>query len=297
MLDSGNALFRGSPGPKPADADLERARLVLSTMGALRTKVLAVGFRDLVAGPQFLSSEAKKAGVQLLSTNLELDGKPAFTRSAVIAQGGVKVAFLVASGAGPVPGSPGLEAAPALPALKAELAKLPARDVTVLIGTAGYSDAMALAEALSGAVDLVIQSGEFRGAAPPQRVKDLFLLASGQRGQSLATLELTLGRGFGPFSDLNEGARDQELLEHLDRQLTSIDERLKLAGDADAKQQLKALRQDMKVRRDEQARRVKRTVGARTLKLEWLLLGTDLADDPAIKAQVLKVEPTYSGVH
>jgi 2',3'-cyclic-nucleotide 2'-phosphodiesterase (5'-nucleotidase family) len=297
VLDAGNALFRGTPDGRPTEGDDRRARLLLSTMGALGTKVLAVGHRDLVAGPEFLSAEAKKAGVRPISTNLELNGRAAFSRSVVIEQGGVKVAVLVASPAGPVSGAAGLVGAPVLAALKAELARLPVRDVTMVIDTGGYQGAMALAEALSGSVDLVIQSGEFRGTVPPQRVKDTVLLASGQRGQSLAKLDLTLGRGAGPLLDLNEASREVELLQHLDTQLKSVDERLSLAKDAQAKKGLWALRQEMKMRRDDQAKRVKATDGGRTLKLEWMLLGADIKDDEALKAEVLKVEPTYVGLH
>ncbi len=297
VLDSGNALFRVNPGAQLTEEDQRRARLVLSTMGALGTKLFAVGPRDLAAGPEFLTIEAKKAGVQLISTNLELKGKAVFARSAVVEQGGVRIAVLVASGFGPVPGAPGLIGTPTLGALKAELAKLPARDVTIVIDTAGYEESMFLAEALSGSVDVVIQSGEFRGTVPPQRVKDTFLLASGQRGQSLAKLELTMAKGSGPFTDLNEAARDVELLQNLDHQLKSLDERLKLARDAQAKKGLQSLQQEMKTRREEQAKRVNLAAGARSLKLDWLLLGADLKDDEAIKAEVLKVEPTYSGLH
>lgn len=297
VLDTGNALFRAVPGSRALPEDEARAKLILSTMGALGTKVLAVGHRDLAAGHAFLVDAAKQAGVALVSTNLELEGSPAFSRSLVLDVGGVKVAVLVASGNGQVAGAPEVVGTPSLPPLLAELKRLPPRDVTVLVCASGYAEAMALAEALSGSVDVVLQSGEFRGAVPPQRVKDVTLLASGQRGQSLARLELTLGPGRGPFRDLNEAARDQELLENLDRQLTSLDERLKLAADADGKKSLQALRKEMKARRDEQAQKVKTVTGGRTLKLDWVPLGADVKDDEAIKAEVLKIEPTYSGQH
>lgn len=295
VLDSGNALFRVMGGAQ--DDDKRRAAFVLSTMGALGTSVLGVGFRDLSAGHEFLTAEAKKAGVQLVSTNLELNGKPAFARSVIVERGGVKVAVLVASGSGAVPGVPGLIGMPSLPALREELKRLPARDVTVLVSAAGYEEAMALANELSGQVDVVLQSGEFRGTVPPQKVKDAFLLASGQRGQALGKLSLVLGGTKGPFTDLNEAARDQELLTNLDAQLKSLDERLKLATDAEGKKALQSLRADMKKRRDEQAKRAKLPAGSRTLKLDWLLLGTDVTDDEALKAEVLKIEPTYSGLH
>lgn len=295
VIDSGNALFRTLGGA--SDEDKRRASFVLSTMGALGTNVLGVGHRDLSAGPEFLIAEAKKANVQLVSTNLELEGKPAFPKSLVVEKNGVKVAVLSVTGLGPVPGVMGLMGTAQLPALLAELKKLPARDLTIVLCTSGYEEAMALAGSLEASVDFVIQSGEFRGTVPPQKVKDLFLLASGQRGQAVGKLELSLGKTKGAFADLNEAARDQELLTNLENQLKSVDERLKLAKDAEGKKALETLRKDMKARRDEQAKRLTKAVGGRTLKLDWLMLGPDVKDDPALKAEVLKIEPSYEGLH
>ncbi|MBL8938949.1 MAG: hypothetical protein JNM69_30590 [Archangium sp.] len=295
VIDSGNALFRSLGGA--SEEDKKRASFVLSTMGALGTNVLGVGHRDLSAGPEFLIAEAKKANVQLVATNLELEGKPAFPKSVVVEKNGVKVAVLSVTGLGPVPGVLGLMGTAQLPALQAELKKLPARDLTVVLCTSGYEEAMALAGALDTSVDFVIQSGEFRGTVPPQKVKDTFLLASGQRGQAVAKLELSFGKTKGAFADLNEAARDQELLTNLENQLKSVDERLKLAKDPEGKKALEGLRKDMKGRRDEQARRLTRAVGGRTLKLDWLMLGQDVKDDESLKAEVLKIEPTYSGLH
>ena len=295
VIDSGNALFRTLGGA--SEEDKTRASFVLSTMGALGTSVLGVGHRDLSAGPEFLTAEAKKANVQLVSTNLELAGKPAFPKSVVVEKNGVKVALLAVTGLGPVPGVMGLMGTAQLAAIQAELKTLPPHDLTVVLCTSGYTEAMALAGALDASVDFVIQSGEFRGTVPPQKVKDVFLLASGQRGQAVGTLALSLGKSKGAFADLNEAARDQELLTNLDTQLKSIDERLKLAKDPDGKKALGALRKDMNARRDEQAKKLTKSVGGRTLKLDWAMLGQDVKDDEALKAEVLKIEPTYAGQH
>lgn len=295
VIDSGNALFRTYGGA--SDDDKKRASFVMATMGGLGTSVLAVGQRDLSAGPEFLIAEAKKANVQLVSTNLELEGKPAFPKSFIVERNGVKVALLSVTGLGPVPGVTGLMGTPPLAALQAELKKLPAHELTIVLCTSGYEEAMALAGALDVSVDFVIQSGEFRGTVPPQKVKDTFLLASGQRGQAVGKLELSLGKTKGAFADLNEAARDQELLTNLENQLKSVDERLKLAKDPEGKKALETLRKDMKARRDEQAKRLTKAVGGRTLKLDWLMLGQDVKDDEALKAEVLKIEPTYSGLH
>jgi 2',3'-cyclic-nucleotide 2'-phosphodiesterase (5'-nucleotidase family) len=252
-----------------------------------------------MGGVGFLVDEAKKANVPLVSTSLRAKdtGKPLFPTSLVLTHEGVKVALLSTSGLGDVPGVPNVTSLNAIEALSAELPKLPARDLTVVVATGGYLEAMAIAEQLSGKVDLVLQSGEYRGSVPPQRVRDAYVLASGDRGRALAVLTLALTGKKDPFTDLNESARDQELLDNLDRQVKAVDERLAKATDADSKKQLAVLRNDMKARRDEQAKKVKQVLGSRTLKLEWMPLGPDVPDDEALKQQVLKIEPTYSGSH
>ncbi|MDX2011353.1 MAG: hypothetical protein SFW67_14225 [Myxococcaceae bacterium] len=296
LLDTGNALFR-APG-SDAPAELERARFILKASGAMGTKALAVGQKDLLGGVPFLVDEAKKAQVSLVSTSLRAKdtGKPLFPTSLVFTHEGVKVALLATSGLGDVPGVPNVTSLNAIEALSAELPKLPARDLTVVVATGGYLEAMAIAEQLSGKIDLVLQSGEYRGSAP-QRVRDVFILASGDRGRALAVATLALGGKKGVFTDLNEAARDEELLANLERQLTSIDERMSKATDAESKKALASLRNDMKARRDEQAKKVKQLVSGRTLKLDWYPLGLDVPDDEALKKETLAIEPTYAGSH
>jgi 2',3'-cyclic-nucleotide 2'-phosphodiesterase (5'-nucleotidase family) len=297
LLDAGNALFR-APGSN-APAELERARFILKASGAMGTKALAVGQKDLLGGVPFLVDEAKKAQVPLVSTSLRAKdtGKPLFPTSLVFTHEGVKVALLATSGLGDVPGVPNVTSLNAIEALSAELPKLPARDLTVVVATGGYLEAMAIAEQLSGKVDLVVQSGEYRGSAPPQRVRDAFVLASGDRGRALAVLTLGLAGKKGVFTDLNEASRDEELLANLDRQLTSIDERMSKATDVESKKALASLRNDMKARRDEQAKKVKQLVSGRTLKLDWYMLGPDVPDDEALKKETLAIEPSYAGSH
>lgn len=295
VLDAGNALFRAVVSP--SEDDKKRARFVLTVMGELGTKVMGVSLKDLVAGPQFLTEAAQKAGVQLLSTNIEVGGKPAFARSVVLDVGGAKVAILAASGQGRIQGIDDLVALTPMVPLQAELKRLPPHDLTVLLAAGGYEEALSFADQLSGAVDVVIQSGEFRGTIPPQRVKDTYVLASGQRGQALGKLQLSLGGGKGAFFDLSEAEREKELLANLDTQLKSLDERIKLAAAGQPKKDLENLRGEMRKRRDEQAKKTKLASGPRTLKLDWLLLGQTIVDEEALKKRVLEIEPTYSGLH
>ncbi len=275
-----------------------RARFVLSTMAKLGTKVMAAGPRDLSAGAGFLKTEAKKAGIVVLSANLREGDAPVFDGSATLTVNGVKVALIGLTNPGPQPAFATLTATPTLEAVKTELAKLPRRDLTVILAATSYADAQMLATELKGRVDVVIQSGEFRGTQPPQNFDPVYVLASGQKGQSVAKLELALD-GTGPIVDRGQSDLAKQQLDFIDLQLRSLGDRLKLATDTQAMADLKRMIDEMKVRRDEQAATANAPIakGARSLKQEWIVLDSKVADDAALKAEVLKIDPAYSGTH
>jgi len=276
----------------------KRASFVLATMGRLGTKAMAAGQRDLSAGAEFLKTSAKAAGVQVLSANLLEADKPVFPASTILSVGNVKVALIGLTTPGLVPGFAELKGAPTLEAVEAELKKLGKRDLTVLLAATSYADAQELATQLKGRVDLVLQSGEFRGTVPPQNFEPTFVLASGQKGQAIAKLELSLD-GTGPILDRGQSEAAKQQLEFIDAQISNLDARLKLAKEPAPKADLERLINEMKGRRAEQQKKVDAPVakGVRSLKNEWLVLGKDVADDPAIKAEVLKIDPAYSGAH
>lgn len=301
VVDSGNALFRAETGSAD-EAARQRASLILSAMGRLGTRVMAVGARDLTAGPEFLAAEAKKAGVSVLSCNLSRSGKAVFEGSALLTVQGLKVAFVGVTG----PMSQGSPTAPAalvatavVPAVAAELAKLPVHDVTIVLAATSYADSLQLATELGKKIDFVLQSGESRGGQPPQRVgAGAYVLSSGQKGQLLGHLALEVG-GPGPWVDLELTGREKQQLDFLDGQLRTLEERLEKATDVAARKDLGGSMTEMRQRRAEQQRAVDAATrpGARTLKLEWKALDPSVKDDPALKAEVLKVEPTYAGSH
>ena len=296
IVDSGNALFAN---PGTSDEVLKkRASFVLSMMGRLGTKAMAVGQRDLSAGAEFLKATAKAAGVQVLSANLLEGDKPVFPASTILTVGTVKVALIGLTAPGLVPGFAELKGAPTLDAVEAELKKLGKRDVTVVLAATSYADAQQLATQLKGRVDLVIQSGEFRGTVPPQNFEPTYVLASGQKGQAISKLELSLD-GAGPILDRGQGDTAKQQLEFIDGQLANLGDRLKLAKEPAPRADLERLIAEMKTRRAEQQKKVDAPVakGARSLKNEWVILGKDVADDAAIKAEVLKIDPAYSGAH
>lgn len=296
MLDSGNALFEAA-GHSDAGTRA-RARFILSTMGRLGTRAMAVGVRDLSGGAAFLGEAAKASGVEVLSANLTRGRKAVFPASTVVSAEGVKVAVVGVTVPGDVVGEPELKAGPTLPAVRAALRKLGPRDVTVVLAATSYVDAQQLARALGAEVDFVIQSGEYRGSQPPQRVGEAtgWVLASGQKGQAAAKLELSLGEGRGPWLDLGAVDRERLQLQALERQVATFDERVAVARDAAGRKALEEARAPLAARRDALKKSIALASGpgARTLRQSWVVLGRDVTADAALEAEVKRAEPTWT---
>lgn len=300
VLDSGNALFRNAG--LATDADRTRAHFILDVMGRLGTRAMAVGPRDLSAGLGFLLAEAKTSKVKLLSANLKRAGTLVFEPSMIVDSAGLKVAIIGVASPGPiVANASDVLAEGTLDSVKAALGKLGRHDLTVVLSATSYADSMQLAEQLKGQVDFVIQSGEFRGSVPPQRVENssTFIFASAQKGQALAKLTYTPGAGKTPIIELSAVDRDRQQLEFVNNQVKTLVERLQLIKDDALRVDLTNSLRDLRERQATLKKSVEAPVaaGARTLSLEWVPLGADKADDPALKAEVLKIEPTYAGTH
>ncbi|MDP2276329.1 MAG: hypothetical protein Q8N23_23540 [Archangium sp.] len=299
VLDSGNALFANAG--VATEPEKARAKFILSVMERLGTRVLAVGQRDLSAGLPFLLELSKTSKVKMLSANLQRDGKPVFDASVVITAGGVKVGIVGLTAVGPVAPDKNVTSVGTLEAARAALKNLGPRDVTIVLAATTYADGMQLSTELKNEVDFVIQSGEFRGTQPAQRMDETsaLLFASAQKGQALAKVDLVLGSAKGPFIDLSIADRDQQQLDFLGTQVTTLETRLASVKDKSAMGDLKKTLADLKKRQKEVSASIARQVGpnARTVKLEWVLLGQHVADDPSLKAEVLKIDPSYSGSH
>ncbi len=269
-------------------------------MGKLGTQVMAAGARDLNAGAAFLDQEAQKAKVKVISANLRQGEKAPFPASAVITVGGVKVGLVGLSPPGPLPGHPELKGLALSASAKPELEKLKGKvDVLVLLAPVRYADALQLGQELKGLPDFIFQSGEFHSSIAAQLLDGgAYLTGSGQRGQVLGKLELKLD-GKGPFKDLSEAKRDQQELDHLESQVKQLQEREAKITDPVAKKDFERTFAEIKARRDQQKAKVATAIGpeARTLNLDWVILDQSRVDDPALKAEVLKIEPTYAGSH
>jgi 2',3'-cyclic-nucleotide 2'-phosphodiesterase (5'-nucleotidase family) len=270
-------------------------------MAKLGTQAMVASSRDLNAGAAFLKTEAAKAKLKVLSANLTENDKPVFDGSTVLTVNSVKLGVVGLSAPGPVSGHPELKAGELAPAARAELTKLKGKvDLLVLLVSAHTVDALKLGQELKDvAPDVIVQSGEARGGLAPQLLDSgAWMVGAGQKGQAIGKIDLKLD-GKGPFHDLGEQKREQESLSHLESQLSQLDERKSKITDPKVMEQFNKTYADVKARRDEQKQRASVSLApdARTIDLTWLVLDQTVPDDPALKAEVLKIDPAYSGSH
>lgn len=286
LVDSGNALFR-APGLTD-DASKARAEFILGTMGKLGTAAMAAGARDLVLGVDFLKQTAARSKVLVLSSNLVgADGKHLFPGSTVVDAGGVLIGLVGVSPVGPVDKSPGVQGKAAAPEVMEEVKRLKGRaDAVVVLAAMPYADVLQLSRALGPTVDVLLQSHDARGAGAPQRLDGNFVLFSGERGKQLAKLELSLA-GKGPLLNLEEVDRNRRTLELLDKQVSDVRDRIGKttdpAGRAGLEDALASFLNRQKTLKENMG--IDRPRGRRTLRLSFVPLGADVADDPAIKAE------------
>ncbi len=288
MLDAGNALFK--PGAPNDSASRERAELILRTMGVLKTAAMAVGHHDLSAGPEFLKKTAARANVPLLSANLvDPRGKLWFSPSRQLSVAGARVALI---GISPLEEGAGFASKPPVQAALAEARKLRGRaEVVLVLAAVPYADALQLAKEAGGAVDLILQSHEARGAGVAQHYGEIFVVPTGDRGRQLGRLELELS-GRGHWVDAAAKERDRRLINLLDVQIAQARKRLDSAR-PEAKSEAAQTLRSFENRRDSLAKQTmaSRPNDGRFLKLDFLTLGNEYADDPPLKAKVAALEP------
>ncbi|MCP3136731.1 bifunctional UDP-sugar hydrolase/5'-nucleotidase [Pyxidicoccus xibeiensis] len=303
LLDAGNALFR-----KPLRQDdavvQQRADLVLEQMEALGTAAMAVGARDLSHGLAYLQKATRgpKKQLKLLSANLvDKAGKAPFAASTVVEAGGLKVGVVGVSPEGAVAGEPALTGRAPLDAALAEARKLrQARkvDVVVVLAAVPYQEAMKLALLANDAVDFVVQSSENKGLGIGKRVgTHAAVFPAGELGRQLTRLELSVD-GPGPSVDLGMGSRTRQQLQVVEGNLLKAHERLNATQDAQARADLSRTIVELegRLRQLESEAEVKPAAGGRSHQLSYITLGEAVADDPALKQRVEKLEPPGSAM-
>jgi 2',3'-cyclic-nucleotide 2'-phosphodiesterase (5'-nucleotidase family) len=288
LLDAGNALFKTADSIDPTSK--QRAEFILTTMGELGTTAMAVGKRDLAAGPDFLRKAAARAKVQLLSANLvDGGGRLLFSATTQLNIAGARIGLL---GLSPLQPGGGVQSKPPVQAALAEARKLRAKvDLVIALAAVPYADALQLSKEAGDSIDLILQSHEARGTGIPQRSGTSYVIPTGERGREISRLELDLA-GSGPFVDLGQRERNEQLIRMLDVQIAEARKRLE-AGSPDAKSSLSQTMRGFEARREALAKKISSSAAnsSRTLKLDFLVLGNDFADDPGLKARVAVLEP------
>lgn len=294
LLDAGNALFKEQTRDEAAKV---KAAFILETMGKLRTAAMTVGLMDLVAGPEFLKSTAKKANVKVLSANLTQNGKKLFEPSAVMTQGALRIGVV---GVGPafasLEGHPGLVGTPPIPAAVAEARKLEGKvDVVVVLAALPLDDVLQLSKEAGESVDLIFHSSDSKRPTVPRRDYSSFLISTGQRGQLVVDVKLDLS-GEGPLLDAADLPRAEQTLALLEQQVAEA--RRHLAATQDPARQ-RSYQESLKglEERKAQVRATLEGLRGRTgrgLSLSTIPLGPGVVDDPVLKAQVEKLEPPGS---
>ncbi len=310
VLDAGNALFKAPAQLRPdelpdgqapgAAQERARAELILKAMGELGTAAMAAGARDLAYGTKFLKDAAAKAKVPVLSANLMgPDKKRIFEPSTVVTVAGLKIGLIGVSPLGAFPGPGVVTGEPPVAAAVAEAKKLrPKVDLVFVLAAVPFADALQLSKEGGADVDFVLHSHDSRGVGVPLKGERNFLLPTGERGRQLARLFLDV-TGKGPFSDLSDLDRQKQLVEMLDRQVAEVKRRHDAATDPEAKKALKETLAQFEGRRKEAAKAAiaDPSKAGRSLRLEFVNLGADIRDDPALKAQVDKLEPPGTAAH
>jgi len=288
VLDAGNALFKTAASTD--DVSRRRAEFILRSMGQLRTVAMAVGARDLAAGPEFLKKTAARAKVRLLSANLVDDrGALLFEPSMRTSIAGIRVGVL---GISPLQSGARMRGNPPVAAALAEARKLKGKvDLVIALAAVPYADALQLAKESGDAIDLVLQSHEGRGAGIPQRNGGAFLIPTGERGRQLGRLALDVSNP-GPWTELGQKERDQQLINVLDTQIAATRKRLEMAKPG-ATAGLEKTLQGFQDRRETLAKEVAGFPegGGRLLRLDFLQLSEDYPSDPALQAQITVLEP------
>lgn len=295
VLDAGHALFKTSSSDDAVSK--KKAEFILKTMGELGAIAMAVGSHDLSGGIDFLRNTAKKAKVKVLSSNLTLKGKLAFEPSTVVTVGEARIGLV---GIGPAAGSvarvPGLVGGPPVPAALAEAKKLREKvDAVVVLAAVPLADALELLNSGGDSIDLVLQSSDGRPPTVPQRSESRFLISTGKRGRVVSKVELDL-TGQGPLVDMGQLDRDQQTVRLLDQQLAETEKRSAEARDAAVRERLNETLKSFRDRKAQVLAEISAFKGraGRSFSLSPVWLREDIADDPALKAQVEKLQPPGS---
>jgi len=172
----------------------------------------------LLHGPERLKKLVSDFGVPVVSANIRIDGKRLFDEQVIRTIGGVKVGITGVTGpevlfsakgsdTGGEDAGPGWDLADPVRTLTPIVASLQKKcDVVVVLAHLAPNEARKLAESVPG-IDVMVVGHVPGSGYEGERYGDSWVLRTGQRGQMLARLELTVAdraitAATGVFEDL-----------------------------------------------------------------------------------------------
>jgi 2',3'-cyclic-nucleotide 2'-phosphodiesterase (5'-nucleotidase family) len=311
LFDLGDNLTARLP---VADADRQRQELrsdlILGAMGKLAYDGFVPGERDLALGLERLRTASREQKLKLLSANLTpVAGDNPFVGHVEVKAGELMVCAVAVQGSAEPPKGglgpmapfsdygPEVQRTDPAEAAKRELAALQGRpcDVKILLAHMDRAELDKLLVAVPGFDAAIVghQGQQF----PPQRSNEVAVFGDGARGRQVGEIHLGIADqpSTSPFVDKGEGERLKENEAQIQKQIDDLKKRIKTvpeAAKAQAEKSLDSLEGRLKdVRSKLPAAEHKRD--PRVYAFEWINLGTDIADEPALKTEVDDFEKVH----
>ncbi|MHB8420629.1 MAG: multiheme c-type cytochrome [Myxococcales bacterium] len=190
LFDCGDLLASPTLPASDLDEARERAVLVDAVLARLGLAAAVPGEGDLALGPELLRELARRDGLTLLAANLRDAGQPLFPGSTVVRSGDLRVGVVGLFSPSLCP--PGLTAGDPVAAARAELARLPRVDLTVVLAHEPMEEDAPLAAALPQ-VDVLIAA---HGGVPEPTARldgHAVRARTGNKNRFLGRIEASLG--------------------------------------------------------------------------------------------------------
>jgi 2',3'-cyclic-nucleotide 2'-phosphodiesterase (5'-nucleotidase family) len=239
VVDAGNLLlyrkqFRANAPADEATLKRRKARAAVIAQAYARMGVagVAVGATDLALGLPVLQDLVRTHRLPLLSANLQsAAGRPLFPAHIITTVAGVKIGVFGLTGEKNIArikidpakfkvADPVKTAQAQVKALRAKGAQL-----VVAIAAVGHEQASQVGKAVAG-IDLLFVSGTGRHGERASRVGTAWMMEMSREGKYIGELSLYLRGGSFQFEDLSDRFQIAGRLEHMDKSLRSLEQRL-----------------------------------------------------------------------
>jgi len=208
LVDAGNSLFPNEIiQPVHRDRLLEKARLILKGHAMMGLLVHNVGYLDLSAGLIFLKTEASKAGVSFISTNLaDTSGELLFEPFVEIDIGESKKLTVLGLTRGLTRENKEFNILDPEKSLRAALEKIPAGQPVVVLSDLGLAADRQLFAKISRPL-IVVGARDLSSVEIPELLGSSILIQGQIQGQQWGVLDVAFKKNARAWYDNNSGKR------------------------------------------------------------------------------------------